>query len=401
VNGTPTNYALDLNAGLTQVLSDGSNTYLYGAMRVGELQAGGMAYHLGDALGSVRQLVDASGNVTLARNFEPYGSTLGSAGSGSSVWQFTGEARDTSTGLTFLRARYLSSQTGRFVSRDTWAGDYNRPLSLNRWAYANANPILYTDPSGKGVCFYGTDPVTGACRPAPWASALPPGLAHVAQPSISPQQTIGVMILAAVCYVGYRVFKDAMPRAQTHIQTSPIERLYTLPQSEPERQPTTTPFSPIPVSTKERERKVVIRFVQKEDHDVISGTQFLPVVGYQSYATTPGYLLAKETEQPGFLTDEEALASDLLFAGAALNEDKYGLTRVEYFVAFYRRGLDEMPYVYVFYDSPREIIWRFQRVPNFQDPDQVNISSFFIDSGRTKEKMSVPYLTRLLSLEHQ
>jgi YD repeat-containing protein len=70
VNAATTNYALDLNAGLTQVLSDGSNTYLYGAMRIGELQAGGMAYHLGDALGSVRQLWHGgNAKVTLARKF--------------------------------------------------------------------------------------------------------------------------------------------------------------------------------------------------------------------------------------------------------------------------------------------------------------------------------------------
>src|SRR5574341_325255 len=93
VDGATTNYTLDLSAGLTQVLSDGSNTYLYGAMRIGELQPGGWAYHLGDALGSVRQLADATGNVTLARNFEPYGNTLSSVGSGSTIYQYTGEIR--------------------------------------------------------------------------------------------------------------------------------------------------------------------------------------------------------------------------------------------------------------------------------------------------------------------
>jgi RHS repeat-associated protein len=156
---------------------------------------------------------------------------------------------DAGTGFTFLRARFYNSSFGRFFQRDTFAGDYGRPLSLNRWAYANANPILYTDPSGKGVCFYGTDPVTGACRPAPWASILPPSLAQVAQPSISPQQTIGVTILAVVCYVGYQIFKDAVPQTQpqTQLQVNPIERLYTLPESDPEKQPTTTPFGPVPI----------------------------------------------------------------------------------------------------------------------------------------------------------
>jgi RHS repeat-associated protein len=128
-------------------------------MRIGELQAGGMAYHLGDALGSVRQLADATGTVTLARNFEPFGSTLISAGSGSSVWQFTGEARDASTGLTFLRARYLSSATGRFLSRDEWAGDLKAPLTLNKYLYVSVNPINFIDPTG----LHGQPPMRKDC----------------------------------------------------------------------------------------------------------------------------------------------------------------------------------------------------------------------------------------------
>ena len=37
-------------------------------------------YLLADALGSVRQIVDADGNVTLAESYEPYGSVLSSTG---------------------------------------------------------------------------------------------------------------------------------------------------------------------------------------------------------------------------------------------------------------------------------------------------------------------------------
>ena len=60
VNSSPTDYSLDLAAGLTQVLADGTNAYLYGLARLGEEQPGGWQYHLGDALGSVRQLADAA-----------------------------------------------------------------------------------------------------------------------------------------------------------------------------------------------------------------------------------------------------------------------------------------------------------------------------------------------------
>jgi hypothetical protein len=37
---------------------------------------------------------------------------------------------------------------GRFLTRDTWGGDANRPLSFNRWGYVEGNPIIYADPSG-------------------------------------------------------------------------------------------------------------------------------------------------------------------------------------------------------------------------------------------------------------
>ena len=155
-----TNYTLDLAAGLTQVLDDGTNIYLYGNGRI--TQAGSTTeYFLGDALGSVRQLVDTNGAVTLTQSYAPYGETVSSVGSGYSAYQYTGESRDPN-GLTYLRARYYAPQDGRFISRDTWAGDYNRPLSLNKWNYVEANPIIFVDPSGFSPILGGIDdlPVT-------------------------------------------------------------------------------------------------------------------------------------------------------------------------------------------------------------------------------------------------
>jgi len=151
IDSVLTNYTLDLNTSLTQVLADSTNVYLYGLSRIGEQQSSGWAYHHGDALGSVRQLSDPTGAVTLAQSYAPYGDVLNSAGDGVSVWQFTGEARD-ATGLTYLRARYLDSGVGRFISRDTWGGDFNRPLSLNRWGYVEGNPVNLIDPSGRIPC---------------------------------------------------------------------------------------------------------------------------------------------------------------------------------------------------------------------------------------------------------
>ncbi len=157
VDSVTTDYVLDLNTGLTQVLDDGTNTYLYGNGRIGELQPGGFAYHLGDALGSVRQLTDDVGDVTLARSYEPYGSELTSAGTGETVWQFTGEARDAATNLTYLRSRFYASSNAVFMSSDPLL-----KVAKNRYIYAGANPILFTDPTG--LCKYKAGDPLLTCR---------------------------------------------------------------------------------------------------------------------------------------------------------------------------------------------------------------------------------------------
>ena len=119
VTGIPSNYTLDLNSSLTQVLADGTNTYLYGLERIGEQQPGGWQYHLGDALGSVRQLADNAGNVVLAKSYQPYGEVLSSSGTGASSYGFTGETSDT-TGLTSAQA---SGGTGGIYGPETYAYD--------------------------------------------------------------------------------------------------------------------------------------------------------------------------------------------------------------------------------------------------------------------------------------
>jgi len=152
---TTTTYSLDpstslrasLATGLTQVLADGTNTNLYGMGRIAQESAAGDDVFLGDALGSVRQLVAEDGTIALARRYEPYGEVSNSQGSGATSYGFTGEWTD-ATGLVHLRARYYAPGQGRFISKDMWERDYYKPLSLNGWNYVEANPINYIDPSG-------------------------------------------------------------------------------------------------------------------------------------------------------------------------------------------------------------------------------------------------------------
>ncbi len=164
VDSENTNYSLDQASSLTQVLSDGTNTYLYGVGRIAQESTSGEQYFLADALGSVRQLVDASGSVQTAKSFEPYGEVLSSLGDGTSNYGFTGEWTEHSVELVNLRSRIYSPGTGRFLTRDSWRGDYTRPLSLNGWNYVEANPVNRIDPSGKWYCQSGFVPLTGECR---------------------------------------------------------------------------------------------------------------------------------------------------------------------------------------------------------------------------------------------
>jgi len=159
VNGVTTTFTMDLNAGLTQALSEsapqgyGTHTYIYGNGRIARTQGGGTEYFLGDALGSVRQLTNASGAITYAKAYDPYGMVTTTSGASSTAYGYTNEY--TSQGLVYLRARHYAPGMGRFLTRDIWDGNYNRPLSLNRWMYVEGNSINLTDPSGmcaQGKC---------------------------------------------------------------------------------------------------------------------------------------------------------------------------------------------------------------------------------------------------------
>ena len=102
VNNQTTTYVLDLNAGLTQVLDDGENTYTYGLGRISQVNTT-TEYFLTDALGSVRQMTNNVGDITLAKKYSPYGTSLSSAGDSETPYGFTGEVTD-STGNIYLRA---------------------------------------------------------------------------------------------------------------------------------------------------------------------------------------------------------------------------------------------------------------------------------------------------------
>ncbi|MFV2044155.1 MAG: RHS repeat-associated core domain-containing protein [Anaerolineales bacterium] len=150
-DGLVTQYTLDLQSNLTQVLQDGTSSYLYptnGLPRIGGEGVGGWSYELGDALGSIRQLSDPASEILLAQDFEPFGSLLASSGISSSAFGFTGEQSD-STGLQYLRARYYDPSVGRFLTTDPFPGFAALPTTLHPYQYVLNNPTNLVDPSGR------------------------------------------------------------------------------------------------------------------------------------------------------------------------------------------------------------------------------------------------------------
>jgi RHS repeat-associated protein len=101
-----------------------------------------------DGHGSVRGLIDAEGKLTDTYNYDAFGVMLERTGETENSYLYCGEQQDDTTGLYYLRARYMNPATGTFTSMDTYGGSVFDPTSLHKYLYANANPVSYTDPSG-------------------------------------------------------------------------------------------------------------------------------------------------------------------------------------------------------------------------------------------------------------
>jgi RHS repeat-associated protein len=106
------------------------------------------SFYLFDGLGSVTGLANSSGLVTDEYSYEAFGTMLSSSGAAENAFLFTGEQWDAETNLEYLRARYYSSEIGRFTQMDRHPGDFRSPMSLNKYLYGNASPVLFVDPSG-------------------------------------------------------------------------------------------------------------------------------------------------------------------------------------------------------------------------------------------------------------
>ncbi len=105
-------------------------------------------YFHSDGLGSIRLLSDQAGTPTDHYSYSAFGELLDHTGSDSQPYGFAGEPSDPTTGFGAHRARWLDTDAGRFLSMDPFSGFSERPISLHKYLYANADPVNVTDPTG-------------------------------------------------------------------------------------------------------------------------------------------------------------------------------------------------------------------------------------------------------------
>ncbi len=101
-----------------------------------------------DGHGSVRLLTDALGQITDTVTYDAFGELLHTEGATTSNYLYAGQQFAPALGLYYNRARYLSSNHGRFWSMDAFEGYQNDPQSLHKYLYAHGDPVNGWDPSG-------------------------------------------------------------------------------------------------------------------------------------------------------------------------------------------------------------------------------------------------------------
>ena len=105
-------------------------------------------YYVTDMHGNVVQLLDESGNVTKTYEYDSFGNEVKPEKKDENPYRYCGEYYDKETEEVYLRARYYEPSVGRFITRDTYTGESDEPLSLHLYTYCENDGVNMVDPSG-------------------------------------------------------------------------------------------------------------------------------------------------------------------------------------------------------------------------------------------------------------
>ena len=149
-----TTYTYNTNAKLSMLLMKTTGgvvtKYVYGRGLIGEEVSGAFKTYHFDCRGSTIAITDATGNITDTFAYDTYGKLISRTGTSKVIFGYNG--RDgvvtDDNGLIYMRARYYSPEMKRFINADVVAGAISNAITLNRFAYANGNPVSFVDPFG-------------------------------------------------------------------------------------------------------------------------------------------------------------------------------------------------------------------------------------------------------------
>ncbi len=152
VNGEKTVYVWDGDQMVLELEADGKvkKRYVRGNDLVFADKGNGteQQYYVTDPHGSVVQLTDGNGKATKTYEYDSFGNEVKPDEKDDNPFRYCGEYYDRETGEVYLRARYCQPEKGRFLTRDTYAGEEDEPRSLHLYVYCYNNPVTFSDAGG-------------------------------------------------------------------------------------------------------------------------------------------------------------------------------------------------------------------------------------------------------------
>lgn len=155
-------YINDVNREYAEVLVEQNingrtdTTYTYGVYRISrELfnQTCRTSYYLYDPRGSVAGLADGEGHLTKTYRYSVTGELTYGSADHENEYTYNGESYNPNIHSQYLRARYYDVVTANFLTEDSYLGNINEPLTLNRYNYCISSYLNYVDPSGNENIF--------------------------------------------------------------------------------------------------------------------------------------------------------------------------------------------------------------------------------------------------------
>ena len=147
INGTTTYLTWDSAEEPPSLLSDGTNSYIYGPGNLPIEQinntTGTVLYLHHDQAGSTRLITGSTGKTEATFTYGAYGELTGSTGTATTPLGYDAQYTNSDTGLIYLRNRVYDPKTAQFLTVDPLVSISGEP-----YGYAGDNPLTYGDAVG-------------------------------------------------------------------------------------------------------------------------------------------------------------------------------------------------------------------------------------------------------------